>query len=530
MHKYEIIKDIGGGTFGNVYEGINRETNERVAIKKLKRKINSWDDCMNQNEVYFLRKLNHPNIIKLIEVIREQNSDISLVFEYCDYNLYELIKNHRQQRNRIPEEQIKNIIYNITLGLSYLHSQNVMHRDLKPENVLIINNNTNNIIIKIADFGTSRQITTYNPKPLTDYICTRWYRSPECVLKSKHYDEKVDIWALGCIMAELYTLKPLFPGKSEFDQIDSIAKILGTPAYQEWPEGYQLMEILNMHFPEYNKKNLRDIIFDISDDGIDFLEYIFQYDPKKRPSADELLNHPYLKNNRLNSYNNDNIQNNFYSFKKNDSNILPYSQYNNNIFEEKNDYNNKFMSPIGIFPQIKNSSRSNLIYNDENNFYNKKSSYRSSSSMYDKHNYLNKNLSDKNFEYSKISNFNNNNILLNKSNVFEQKNNYENKYNYIPYKNEYGATANNAFSSIAKNDIVQNTPFIFNRFFNRQKNEVNDYRFHNIKPKLRKITDNIYGIFNNNYNDNQENYRSYFAQRYNLLPFSISICDKIYKN
>ena len=118
MNKYEIIKDVGVGTFGTVYEAINKITNEKVAIKKLRQKIDSWEKCMNQNEVYFLRKLNHPNIIKLLEVIREKNNDISLIFEYCDFNLYEIIKNHKRNQTPIPESKIKNIVYNITQGLS----------------------------------------------------------------------------------------------------------------------------------------------------------------------------------------------------------------------------------------------------------------------------------------------------------------------------------------------------------------------------------------------------------------------------
>ena len=153
MNKYEIIKSIGDGTFGNVYEAINKITKEKVAIKKLKQKINSWEKCMNQSEVYFLRKLNHPNIIKLLEVIKEKNDDISLVFEYCDCNLYELIKSHKRNKLSISEGQIQNIIYSITLGLSHLHSNNIMHRDLKPENILICGNEN-----KIADFGTTREI------------------------------------------------------------------------------------------------------------------------------------------------------------------------------------------------------------------------------------------------------------------------------------------------------------------------------------------------------------------------------------
>lgn len=143
-----------------------------------------------------------------------------------------------------------------------MHSQNIMHRDLKPENILISLDNINmdNNAIKIADFGTAKEVPKYKNDSLTDYICTRWYRAPECVLKSKNYDEKIDIWALGCIMAELYNLKPLFPGQSAFDQINKIVYVLGTPSYEDWPEGYRLMQDLNMKFPE-NIKKILEIIF-----------------------------------------------------------------------------------------------------------------------------------------------------------------------------------------------------------------------------------------------------------------------------
>ena len=114
MNKYKIIRQIGDGTYGNVFEAINTETNERVAIKKLKNKINSWNECIEQNEVRVLRKLNNENLVKLMEVIREQNSDVSYIFEYCDCNLYDLIQKNRKQNIFIPEAKIRNIIYQFT--------------------------------------------------------------------------------------------------------------------------------------------------------------------------------------------------------------------------------------------------------------------------------------------------------------------------------------------------------------------------------------------------------------------------------
>ena len=572
MNKYEIIKDIGGGSFGVVYEGINKQTNEKVAIKKLKQKIDSWEACMNQNEVYFLRKLIHPNIIKLIEVIREPNSDISFVFEFCDCNLYEYITNHRKRKKAISEDKIHNIIYNITKGLSYLHSQNIMHRDLKPENILISLNNLNNAnfttnsnSIKIADFGTAKQIPQYKNETLTDYICTRWYRAPECVLRSKNYNEKVDIWALGCIMAELYTLKPLFPGQSLFDQMDKIVRLLGTPSYDQWPEGYRLMESLNLKFSEHNKKNFRNVFFDISDEAIDFLEYIFQYDSAKRPSANQLLNHPYLKNNLLsrneiNSYRSQSRKENIQPYRnnilRNSAIPVPFNYKINS--EEKNDYssrNNNISSPTFIMPQIKNNNINihNSRFNNENMFYNKKPCGRSKSSVIDhvnNYNNINDNniyslnnnnkyrdnsiIKNNNYEFPNFLNFENDNKemsvinklldknIMNIHNKYSNNNLYNNKNNYAHFNNDYNSSTNNALTSIAKKEII-NKPLIFNKYIDKQKETIIDDKFHNVMPKIRRYDNNNhnYYMFNDNKNTGFNNfsdgkYKSFFGTRYNL--------------
>ena len=572
MNKYEIIKDIGGGSYGTVYEGIDKKTNKKVAIKKLKQKIDSWEECMNQNEVYFLRKLIHPNIISLIEVIREPNSDISFVFEFCDCNLYEYITNHRKRKKIIPEDKIQNIIYNITNGLSYLHSQNIMHRDLKPENILVSINDLNvkNNSIKIADFGTAKEIPQYKNESLTDYICTRWYRAPECVLKSKNYDEKIDIWALGCIMAELYSLKPLFPGESEFDQINKIVKILGTPNYEEWSEGYRLMQNLNMQFPQSTKKNFRNLFFDISDEGIDFLEYIFQYDSTKRPSANDLLKHPYLNNNlslsrnkgEINSYRSQSRKENSIHLKDVNSNYKNFSMNNPTFYnyklvpDEKKDYN-RIDSPTFILPQISNKSinANSSRFNNEGIFYNKKSNGRSKSTIIveQNNNYNNINANNNiystynnnamNGSYYNISGFSNfereneelsninklidNNILNMQNNYDNIYNNKKNKNNYISFNKNNNNINNSAFSSLAKNEIVQTNPLLFNIYRGKQKDSSNNEDiFHNIIPKADRysINKNNYYMFNekNNSNNigyinNQDGqYRSFFGTRYNL--------------
>lgn len=306
MNKYELIRVIGDGTYGIVYEGKNKETKEKVAIKKLKQKYRTLEECKNKIEIKILEKLYHDNIIHLKEVARDFNGEISYIFEYCDCNLLEFIETHKEKNKKIPEQIIREIILQITKGLKYLHSKNYFHRDLKPENILLIlnkydlNNLTNNINesgikVKIADFGTAKKIPTKDALTITEYVCTRWYRSPECVLRTDNYDEKSDIWALGCIMAELYKLGAIFPGENEFDQINQIFKILGTPTKSKWPWGYTQAENLGIEFPVYYKKDLKEILGYIGQDGINLLNEIFQFDSKKRPSCSKILNHPYFR-------------------------------------------------------------------------------------------------------------------------------------------------------------------------------------------------------------------------------------------
>ncbi|XP_043366303.1 serine/threonine-protein kinase ICK isoform X3 [Dermochelys coriacea] len=219
MNRYTTIKQLGDGTYGSVLLGRSIDSGELIAIKKMKRKFYSWEECMNLREVKSLKKLNHANIVKLKEVIRE-NDHLYFVFEYMKENLYQLMK----ERNKLfPESTVRNIMYQILQGLAFIHKHGFFHRDLKPENLLCMGPE----LVKIADFGLAREIRSR--PPYTDYVSTRWYRAPEVLLRSTSYSSPIDIWAVGCIMAEVYTLRPLFPGASEIDTIFKICQVLGTP-------------------------------------------------------------------------------------------------------------------------------------------------------------------------------------------------------------------------------------------------------------------------------------------------------------
>ncbi|KAL4675429.1 hypothetical protein H8958_012386 [Nasalis larvatus] len=285
MNRYTTIRQLGDGTYGSVLLGRSIESGELIAIKKMKRKFYSWEECMNLREVKSLKKLNHANVVKLKEVIRE-NDHLYFIFEYMKENLYQLIK----ERNKLfPESAIRNIMYQILQGLAFIHKHGFFHRDLKPENLLCMGPE----LVKIADFGLAREIRS--KPPYTDYVSTRWYRAPEVLLRSTNYSSPIDVWAVGCIMAEVYTLRPLFPGASEIDTIFKICQVLGTPKKTDWPEGYQLSSAMNFRWPQCVPNNLKTLIPNASSEAIQLLRDMLQWDPKKRPTASQALRYPYFQ-------------------------------------------------------------------------------------------------------------------------------------------------------------------------------------------------------------------------------------------
>jgi len=285
MHRYKTMKKLGDGTYGSVVLGKAHDTGETVAIKKMKRKYYSWEECMNLREVKSLRKLNHANLVKLKEVIRE-NDQLYFVFEYMKENLYQLMKN----RDKLfPESAVRNIMYQIMQGLAFMHKTGFFHRDMKPENLLC----SGAEIVKIADFGLARELRSR--PPYTDYVSTRWYRAPEVLLRSTDYSSPIDIFACGCIMAELYTLRPIFPGSSEVDMIFKICSVMGTPTKEEWGEGHQLASRMNFKFPKMMATPLHNLIPNASKEGIQLMLDMLAWNPLKRPTAAQSLRYPFFQ-------------------------------------------------------------------------------------------------------------------------------------------------------------------------------------------------------------------------------------------
>ncbi|KAI3386152.1 hypothetical protein SNEBB_010022 [Seison nebaliae] len=285
MENYTLQTQIGDGTYGNVLLAVNVETNEKVAIKKMKKHYHSWSECENLREIKSLKKIRkHANVIKLKEAMRH-NNHLFMVFEYMPENLYELMK---KRKSIFPEVTIRNIIYQVLQGLGFIHQKGYFHRDLKPENILCNGPEQ----IKIADFGLAREIRS--APPYTEYVSTRWYRAPEILLKSPNYNSPIDIWAVGCIMVELYLLRALFPGNSEIDQLFKICDVMGTPQRSQWEEGYTLATKMGYRWPVCGGTTMKGIVKNGNHAAIDCIDQMLYWNPKQRPSCANLLNHDYF--------------------------------------------------------------------------------------------------------------------------------------------------------------------------------------------------------------------------------------------
>ena len=211
--RFRKLRLLGKGGFGKVYQTLDLRTGETVALKELYGSYTSWEQCCNQTEVKALQVLNHPNIVTLKEVVLGEDQRLMLIYELLDKDLYKLIEEVRGRKGRLEEDQIRSLMYQLLKGVACIHKRGYFHRDLKPENLVLKDNE----LLKVTDFGIIKEQSSIAYAPFSDYIATRWYRAPEVVLKSTNYDYKIDMWAIGCIMAELFMLYPIFPGSSELN-------------------------------------------------------------------------------------------------------------------------------------------------------------------------------------------------------------------------------------------------------------------------------------------------------------------------
>ncbi|XP_052776856.1 mitogen-activated protein kinase 15-like isoform X2 [Mya arenaria] len=294
--KYEIKKRLGKGAYGIVWKAIDRRTGEVVAVKKIFDAFRNQTDAQRTfREIMFLQDFgDHPNIIKLHNVIKAENDkDIYLVFEFMETDLHNVIK----RGNILKDVHKRYIMYQLFRATKYLHSGNVIHRDQKPSNILL----DSECMVKVCDFGLARSLTqisidaeTGDPN-LTEYVATRWYRAPEILLASHRYTKGVDMWSLGCILAEMLIGKPLFPGSSTINQIEKIMATIPRPSKEDIASiksayGSSVLDKAALKA----KKTMEEMMGDAPKDAIDLCRKLLHFNPDKRITADEALRHPYV--------------------------------------------------------------------------------------------------------------------------------------------------------------------------------------------------------------------------------------------
>lgn len=300
--RYKVQQILGKGSYGTVCSAIDTGSQDKnaLAIKKVCNIFNK--EVLLKRAIRELKLMEffkgHKNIIGLVDldiVYMKPYDGLYCFQELVDYDLAKVIHSSVQ----FSEFHIKSFFYQICCGVKYMHSADVIHRDLKPGNILV----TSQGCLKICDFGLARGI---NPKHMnhlhkssniTNYVATRWYRAPELILTRKNYGKPVDIWAVGCIFAELYGRRPIFIGDDQIQQVNEICKIIGSPSrHIVFSYGTTTAwELFSEPNPKYQKKHWGELYPHANLDAQDLLDKMICWDTRERFNISEILDHPYLE-------------------------------------------------------------------------------------------------------------------------------------------------------------------------------------------------------------------------------------------
>lgn len=295
QRKYDIGQKLGKGAYAVVFKGVDKKSKAVVAIKKIFDAFQNATDAQRTfREIMYLQGLQgHENIIKLQNVLKAENDrDIYLVFDFMETDLHAVIR-----ANILEPVHKQFIVYQCLKALLYCHSGGLVHRDLKPSNLLL----NEECLLKVADFGLARSLRALNKgeenaSVLTDYVATRWYRAPEILLGSTCYTLAVDMWALGCIIAEMFIGKPLVPGTSTMNQLEKILEITGRPdAADVAAVKSQFAETMLQGLPKTNRKDLVALMKDAPPEAVDMVRKLLDFNPARRMDIDQAIAHPYMK-------------------------------------------------------------------------------------------------------------------------------------------------------------------------------------------------------------------------------------------
>jgi len=284
---YEVLCRLGEGAFGKVYKARHRRTLEEVAVKQIKLGSRSWEEACRSTELQALKQLRHPFIVRLRELIRSQwDGSLYYIFEFLDSDLCRLVKEHTSGYDEMKSAEL---VRQLFAGVAHMHQHNFFHRDLKPENILL---SVAEQTIRIADLGQARSLRAR--PPFTDYVGTRWYRAPECLLRDRTYSSPVDVWASGLIFAELLRGSPVFCGTSTIDQLYKIFLVLGHPLV-EWPDFARLAQAVRFRVPDRAGCGLLRVLpAHLSPQVVALLTEILVLVPRRRPSARKCLEHEFF--------------------------------------------------------------------------------------------------------------------------------------------------------------------------------------------------------------------------------------------
>ncbi|KAL9600200.1 MAG: hypothetical protein Q9219_003343 [cf. Caloplaca sp. 3 TL-2023] len=282
-----FLSQLGEGTYATVFKGRNRQTGELVALKEIHLDSEEGTPSTAIREISLMKELKHENIVSLHDVIHTENK-LMLVFEYMDKDLKKFMDS-RGSGGQLDYVTIKSFMYQLLHGIAFCHENRVLHRDLKPQNLLINNKGQ----LKLADFGLARAfgipVNTFSNE-----VVTLWYRAPDVLLGSRTYNTSIDIWSAGCIMAEMYSGRPLFPGTTNEDQLQKIFRLMGTPSERSWP-GITAFPEYKPGWHVYATQDLRMILPTVDPAALDLLGRCLQLRPEMRISAQEAMGHVWFR-------------------------------------------------------------------------------------------------------------------------------------------------------------------------------------------------------------------------------------------
>ncbi|XP_044856329.1 cyclin-dependent kinase 20 isoform X3 [Mauremys mutica] len=279
MDQYSILGRIGEGAHGIVFKAKNIETGETVALKKVAlRRLEDGIPNQALREIKALQEIEENQHVVKLKAVFPHGAGFVLVFEYMLSDLAEVIRNSQQP---LTQAQVKGYMLMLLQGVAFCHANNIMHRDLKPANLLISSTGQ----LKIADFGLARVFSSDAGRLYSHQVATRWYRAPELLYGARKYDEGVDLWAVGCIFAELLNNSPLFPGENDIEQLCCVLRVLGTPSQRIWPEITELPDYNKISFKDNPPIPLEEVLPDAPPQALQLLKHFLVYPSRERVKA-----------------------------------------------------------------------------------------------------------------------------------------------------------------------------------------------------------------------------------------------------